>query len=151
MSTRVLVPLALVALSHGASLPQRPPAASALADSRSFLDSYQRPLPPPGADVARRVRDLLGRMTLEEKVGQMTQLEIGMVTTGKDADLRIDPAKLRKAVVQYGVGSILNVKDLALAPAKWHAIVSAIQAAAAGTRLQIPILYGIDTIHGANY
>src|SRR5205823_6657634 len=151
MSTRVLVPLALVALSHGASLPQRPPAASALADSRSFLDSYQRPLPPPGADVARRVRDLLGRMTLEEKVGQMTQLEIGMVTTGKDADLRIDPAKLRKAIADYGIGSILNVKDLALSVDKWHELISAIQRAAVETRLKIPVLYGIDSIHGANY
>ena len=48
----------------------------------------------PGRDNARRVEELLGRMTLEEKIGQMTQLEIGMVTTGKDQEIQIDPAKL---------------------------------------------------------
>jgi hypothetical protein len=40
----------------------------------------------------------------------MTQLEIGMVTTGKDQGIQIDSAKLEKAVIKYGVGSILNVK-----------------------------------------
>ena len=81
----------------------------------------------------------------------MTQLEIGMVTDGRDLDLKINPAKLKKAVSDYGVGSILNVKDQALPIAKWHEIITAIQAAAAETRLKIPVVYGIDTIHGANY
>ena len=90
-------------------------------------------------------------MTLKEKVGQMTQLEIGMVTDGQDANLVINPDKLRKAVVEYGVGAILNVKDTALTLDKWHELIGAIQQAAAGTRLKIPIIYGIDTIHGANY
>src|SRR5207247_4192889 len=70
---------------------------------------------------------------------------------GKDSDLQINPAKLRKAVVQYGVGSILNVKDLALPVDKWHELISAIQKAAGVTRLRIPVLYGVDSIHGANY
>ncbi|MGH9933176.1 MAG: hypothetical protein ACREA9_28665, partial [Pyrinomonadaceae bacterium] len=39
-----------------------------------------------GRDTTREVEALLKRMTLEEKVGQMTQLQIGMVTTGKDQD-----------------------------------------------------------------
>src|SRR5262249_58228037 len=50
-----------------------------------------------------------------------------------------------------GVGSILNVKDLALPVETWREIVPAIQKAAAETRLKIPVLYGIDSIHGANY
>ncbi len=90
-------------------------------------------------------------MTPKEKVGQMTQLEIGMVTDGVDADLTINPAKLRKAIGDYGVGSILNVKDLALSVDKWHELIWAIQKAAAETRLKIPVLYGLDSIHGANY
>ena len=65
-------------------------------------------------------------MTLKEKVGQMTQLEVGMITDGSEGSLRINPEKLRKAVVDYGVGSILNVKDIALPPAKWHEIIGAI-------------------------
>ena len=90
-------------------------------------------------------------MTLEEKVGQMTQLQIGMVTTGKDQEIQIDPAKLEKAVMKYGVGSILNVADQALTIDKWHEIILGIQAAGQRTRLRIPVLYGIDSIHGANY
>src|SRR5262249_59473499 len=88
---------------------------------------------------------------LREKVGQMTQLEIGIVTGGNDLKIKINRAKLKKAINEYGVGSILNVSGQALPPAKWHEIITAIQAAAAQTRLKIPVVYGIDTIHGANY
>ena len=130
---------------------QRGVSAAAILDSQSFLEAHTRPMPPLPEEEVRRVRDLLGRMTLKEKVGQMTQLEIGMVTDGRDADLRINPTKLRKAVVEYGVGSILNVKDLALPIEKWHGLISAIQKAAGESRLKIPVLYGIDSIHGANY
>jgi beta-glucosidase len=66
--------------------------------------------------------------------------------------VKIDPAKLEKAMVKYGVGSILNVSDQALTVDKWHEIIGQIQEAAVKkTRLGIPMIYGIDTIHGANY
>lgn len=102
-------------------------------------------------DRSPQVDGVLSRMTLPEKVGQMTQLEIGMVSTGRGQSLQIDPAKLEKAVVQYGVGSILNVNDEALSVERWHEIIRRIQEAAQKTRLRIPVIYGIDTIHGANY
>ncbi len=81
----------------------------------------------------------------------MTQLEIGMVTSGKDQDIQIDPAKLEMAVVKYGAGSILNVSSEALSVEKWRQIIGQIQQASQKTRLKIPVIYGIDTIHGANY
>src|SRR5688572_29062564 len=90
-------------------------------------------------------------MTLEEKVGQMTQLAIGMIINGADQNFTIDPAKLEKAIVKYGVGSILNVADQALTIDRWHEVIGAIQAAAKKTRLGIPVIYGIDSFHGANY
>src|SRR5690348_11073801 len=62
-------------------------------------------------DRSQEIEALLKRMTLEEKVGQMTQLAIGMIASGSDQNLKIDPEKLDKAVVKYGVGSILNVAD----------------------------------------
>src|SRR5918912_630941 len=105
----------------------------------------------PTRDNTRRVEELLARMTLEEKVGQMTQLQIGTVTTGADQNIQIDPAKLEKAVVKYGVGSILNVNGQALSVERWREIIGQIQAASQRTRLRIPVLYGIDSIHGANY
>ncbi|MFS8086626.1 MAG: glycoside hydrolase family 3 protein, partial [Acidobacteriota bacterium] len=103
-------------------------------------------------DDSQKIEALLKRMTLEEKVGQMTQLAIGMITKGQDQNIQIDPAKLDKAIVRYGVGSILNVSDQALTADKWHEIIGQIQLAATRkTKLGIPVIYGIDSIHGANY
>src|SRR5689334_23630928 len=120
-----------------------------LADSDEF---YQREVRRPQLpDYSRKVEDLLKRMTLEEKVGQMTQLAIGMIINGSDQNFQIDPAKLDKAIVKYGVGSILNVSDQALTIDRWHQVINDIQAATKKTRLGIPMIYGIDSIHGANY
>ena len=105
-------------------------------DSDAFFRRAVRRRPAP--DHTRRINALLARMTLEEKVGQMTQLQIGMVTNGSDQSIRIDPAKLEKAVVKYGVGSILNVSDQALTVDAWHEIIGQIQAAAGRTRLRFP-------------
>lgn len=102
-------------------------------------------------DHSAQIESLLKKMTLEEKVGQMTQLEIGQVTFGSNSDIQIDPIKLEKAIVQYKVGSILNVNGYALSVDKWHEIIGTIQNAAQKTRLKIPVIYGIDSIHGANY
>jgi beta-glucosidase len=118
-------------------------------DSDAYLQKALRSKP--ASDNTRRIEALLSRMTLEEKVGQMTQLQIGMVTTGHDQEIQLDPAKLEKAVVKYGVGSILNVSDQALPVDKWQEIIRGIQEAAGRTRLKIPVIYGIDSIHGANY
>lgn len=101
-------------------------------------------------DVNERVDSILAEMTLEEKVGQMTQLEIGMVTSG-DHPESINPEKLATAVQDYHVGSILNVGAGAYSLDHWHDIVGAIDAATQETRLQIPVIYGIDAVHGTNY
>jgi len=122
-----------------------------IVDSQSFLQRSLAPAGPPAGKYASAVETLLGQMTLKEKIGQMTQLEIGMVTDGMGPDIRINAEKLRKAVTEYGVGSILNVNDQALTTQRWQETVRAIQEEAKKTRLKIPVLYGIDTIHGANY
>lgn len=104
-----------------------------------------------------RVNDLVSKMTLEEKVGQMTQVTLDVILTrdSNNAILepqRIDTARLRDAVVNHHVGSILNVAQHANTREQWHTIISAIQEMAVKeTRLGIPVLYGIDAIHGASY
>ena len=124
-------------------------AQTGLVDSDEF---YQRTIRRPRLpDYTQKIEDLLKRMTLEEKVGQMTQLAIGMIVDGQDQTVKTNPAKLEKAIVKYGVGSILNVADQALTIDRWHEIIGDIQAAAKKTRLNIPVIYGIDSIHGANY
>jgi beta-glucosidase len=121
-----------------------------IVDSDDFFQRASRN--GPERDHSRQIDDLLKRMTLEEKVGQMTQLAIGAIASGQDQQIKVDPAKLETAIVKYGVGSILNVSDQALTVDHWHQIIGQIQEAATKkTRLGIPMMYGIDSIHGANY
>ena len=91
-----------------ASAPATQPAIDEVEDSDAF---FQRAIkaPTPKKDYGPEIAALIGRMTLEEKIGQMTQLEIGMITKGDGDRIEVDPEKLEKAVVKYGAGSILNV------------------------------------------
>ncbi len=98
---------------------------------------------------AQKAEALLKQMTLDEKIGQMTQVTLGLVATSQDGVL--DPAALKKAVADYKVGSILNVQAHALTVDQWHVVIAGIQDEARKTRLKIPILYGLDGIHGQTY
>lgn len=126
------------------------PVKEEIADSQAFFDNAvnTRSKTP---DYTAKVEALLARMTLEEKVGQMTQLELGMICDGRDQNLKINPVKLEKALVKYGVGSILNVSGEALPIDKWHELIGQIQEGAKKSRLKIPVIYGIDSVHGLNY
>jgi beta-glucosidase len=139
-----------VAAGHAANRAATPASQEAV-DSQAFLQSHMTPAGPPASASVPAVEKLLAQMTLKEKVGQMTQLTIETIVDGKDQDIHINPEKLHKAITEYGVGSILNVYDQALSLEKWHEIQRAIQAEAKKTRLQIPVLYGIDSIHGTTY
>lgn len=127
------------------------PASGDAVDSQAFLQSHMTPAGPAASASTPAVEKLLAQMTLKEKVGQMTQLTIETIVDGQDQGIHINPEKLHKAIAEYGVGSILNVYDQALPLEKWHEILRAIQAEAKSTRLQIPVLYGIDSIHGTTY
>ncbi len=105
--------------------------------------------------IDKKVKALISQMTLEEKIGQMTQVTIETVakqhgTATQHFEYDID--KMKDAIVKYHVGSILNVYDVALSLDYWHKLITEIQdIATKETRLKIPILYGIDAIHGATY
>ncbi|HKO16330.1 MAG TPA: glycoside hydrolase family 3 N-terminal domain-containing protein [Gemmatimonadaceae bacterium] len=106
------------------------------------------------ARVDARVAALLRRMTLEEKVGQMTQLTIQAVarTHGTASTAQtLDSAKLEDALVRHHVGALLNVWDVALTPAQWSDVITTVQRFAARARLPIPVIYGIDAVHGDHY
>ena len=82
---------------------------------------------------------LLAQMTVDEKIGQMTQIQNASAT----------PAD----VTTLMLGSVLSGGDGAPVPndpASWYAMVDGYQQAALATRLGIPILYGVDAIHGVN-
>jgi beta-glucosidase len=98
---------------------------------------------PPYLDARRpvdeRVADLLARMTLEEKIGQMTQAERGAVFD--------DPS----LIAQQNLGSVLSgggSTPPTNTPEAWVEMVNTFQAQALSTRLHIPLIYGIDAVHG---
>lgn len=105
------------------------------------------------AAIEAKVRRMVAKMTLEEKVGQMTQLTLeAFAKSDKDGYLTLDPEKLRNGIVNHHIGSILNCGGQARSPENWQEMIARMQEIAAKeTRLGIPILYGIDSIHGANY
>ncbi len=93
----------------------------------------------PSLSTEQRVADLLGRMTLQEKIGQMLQVE----------RLAATPAQ----VGQHFIGSVLSGGGSVPSPntkEAWAAMTNGYQTAAVGTRLGIPILYGVDAVHGHN-
>ncbi|GAA3937035.1 glycoside hydrolase family 3 N-terminal domain-containing protein [Hymenobacter algoricola] len=101
--------------------------------------------------VSERVAALLAQMTLEEKIGQMTQLTNTVInTTGVQRDVTLDSAKLVPLIRDYHVGSFLNGE--AVPATQWVKYSAALQRIALReSRLHIPIIYGIDHMHGASY
>ena len=94
----------------------------------------------PGLPVMDRVLNLLSYMTLEEKIGQMTQVDRQFL----DGD---------KNIGTYFLGSLLSGGGSAPAknfPKSWAEMYDGYQKIALSTRLGIPIIYGIDAVHGHN-
>ncbi|XP_004296697.1 PREDICTED: lysosomal beta glucosidase-like isoform X1 [Fragaria vesca subsp. vesca] len=94
----------------------------------------------PNESIEARVKDLLSRMTLKEKVGQMTQIEREVATPFAIKDLSIGS-------IISGAGSEPFKKALS---ADWADMVDGFQRCALETRLRIPLIYGIDAVHGNN-
>lgn len=103
----------------------------------------------------KQIDDLLSNMTDAEKVGQMTQITLGLILKDPSKpwdQIEIDPTKLSAAIQKYKISSIFNVADSGAFDLKqWQDFIGTIQDEAARSRLKIPVLYGIDSIHGANY
>jgi len=103
------------------------------------------------AEIDEKVTELLSKMTIEEKVGQMTQITITTFDV-KDKKGEIDLTKLNEAIQKYHIGSILNCPNPGAPTIKrWNEVITTISNEANKTRLKIPVLYGIDAIHGSSY
>ncbi|KAK9042305.1 hypothetical protein V6N11_017382 [Hibiscus sabdariffa] len=87
-----------------------------------------------------RIKDLMGRMTLEEKIGQMVQIE-----------RNVSSAEVMR---KYFIGSLLSgggsVPAPHASPKDWINMINEFQRGALSTRLGIPMIYGIDAVHGHN-
>jgi beta-glucosidase len=100
--------------------------------------------------IESKVNALLKQMTLEEKVGQMAQVSIEATGSSKGNVFSFSDT-MRDAVVNYKVGSILNSPGPLQSLKDWNRLIPAIQDATKQTRLKIPIIYGLDHIHGVSY
>lgn len=103
-----------------------------------------------------KIEELVTKMTLKEKAGQMLNIGLPSVLKGEYWDVRdsvnFDAQKFKKFIIDYAVGSIHNTPQYPATKEEWFKIVKEIQdSAMQKTRLGIPVLYGIDNIHGANY
>ncbi|MFU8860764.1 MAG: glycoside hydrolase family 3 N-terminal domain-containing protein [Cyclonatronaceae bacterium] len=108
--------------------------------------------------VSETIERLIREMTLEEKVGQMTQITLDVLGEGENVrssfePFRIDPEMMSKAFIEYHVGSVLNTaNNRARTPEVWNNIIKEIQDyAIEHSRFDIPVIYGLDMIHGASY
>ncbi|KAK8515694.1 hypothetical protein V6N13_139337 [Hibiscus sabdariffa] len=104
-------------------------------ESTTYL-KYKDPKQPVGV----RIKDLMKRMSLAEKIGQMTQIERSVAT----------PDVMNK----YFIGSVLSgggsVPAPKATPQTWINLVNSLQKGSLSTRLGIPMMYGIDAVHGHN-
>jgi beta-glucosidase len=100
-----------------------------------------------------RISQLIKQMTLEDKVGQMTQVTLAVIAKGgwANTDGTLDPALLKAAIQKYHVGSMLNTTAHALDVDTWRNMIKEIQDETKNTPLKIPVIYGLDAIHGQTY
>ena len=110
------------------------------------------------SDIDQKIDDIISQMTLEEKVGQMTQINLTVIAKGPNKwessfPMEIDDNKANRALVKFKVGSVLNtINNTAQKPNVWFNNISKIQDIAMNkNRLGIPVIYGIDAIHGTTY
>lgn len=111
------------------------------------------PIIPRDEAMEARIADMVKRMTVEEKIGQMTQLEVvtlGCDYTEKNPNLKLSAERLDDVIGTHKVGSILNVPKIALTAAQWCEVVSQIQDYSMNA-IKIPCIYGLDMNHGASY
>ncbi len=107
-------------------------------------------------DIESRIDKIMSTMTLEEKVGQMAQYTLDVIGKGgglytSHEPFQIDPAMLDTLIGKYKVGSVLNVSNNRARNTQiWEYTVKTIQEKAL-KETGIPVIYGIDAIHGATY
>ena len=106
--------------------------------------------------IENKIDSIIAQMTIEEKVGQMSQFTVDLIGKGGNAffssePFEIDPAMLDTVIGKYKVGSILNTSNnRARTTEVWEKSIRTIQERAI-KETGIPVIYGIDAIHGTTY
>ena len=117
-----------------------------------LVANAQQPAIPRDEKVEKQVEQTLSRLSLDEKIGQMCELTIDVITDTKSQEFRLNEDALQKVFNQYHVGSILNVpKGVAQKPEVWSALIRRLNKLSMETCSGVPQIYGVDQIHGASY
>lgn len=106
--------------------------------------------------IEQKISTLMEKMSLEEKIGQTCQITLDAILkmddSGKIVDpIAVDPIKLNEAIINYKVGSVLNVSSHTLTLAEWKQTLEKVNLPFLSKKSNVPVLYGIDAIHGMNY
>ncbi|WP_327292592.1 glycoside hydrolase family 3 N-terminal domain-containing protein [Streptomyces sp. NBC_01198] len=107
------------------------------------------------APIDVRVKDLLKRMTLAEKIGQMDQISVvNMQGDCQWSGGAFTESCMKSVLVDNAAGSVISGGGAGPAvnsPANWATMVNTVQKYAIdNSRLHIPIIYGVDAVHGHN-
>lgn len=102
-------------------------------------------------EIDKKATVLLSKMTIEEKIGQMTQITVTFFEKNGTIG-EFDPQKLADGIQKYHIGSVLNVPNPGAPTIEgWQKVMTTLADQTNKTKLKIPVLYGIDAIHGASY
>ena len=109
---------------------------------------------PKDPDIERQIDRIMSGMTLDDKVGQMLQINLdvlgGYAMKDGKVDWVLDEAKVDNMIADYRVGSFLNTPGRAGTPEEWRGWIGAFQKYSM-EHLGIPTIYGLDHNHGASY
>lgn len=112
------------------------------------------PAIPSDPQIEANIQEWLKKMTLEQKIGQMCEITIDVVTDFKASrknGFTLDKGKLETVIGKYKVGSLLNVPlSVAQTKEKWAEAIRQIQELSM-KEIGIPCIYGVDQIHGTTY
>ena len=107
---------------------------------------------PTDTGVENQVEAALKKLSLDEKIGQMCELTIDVITDMKSPEFKLNEEALKNVFEKYHVGSILNVpKGVAQKPEVWSALIRRLNQLSMETCSGVPQIYGVDQIHGASY
>ena len=125
-------------------------ALTACLGAASCSDKAVKPAIPADSEIEKAVEKTLSKMTVEEKVGQMTEIGIDILGHFEGDEWVMDVDKVENAIAKYKVGSILNTPVVGQTAEKWQEIIGLIQEVSM-RELSIPCIYGLDQNHGASY
>lgn len=122
----------------------------------SYLSSFAQERFELDEKTEKRIDKIISELSLIEKVGQTCQVTLDALLARDESGkllepIQFDPDKFNEALCEYRIGSILNVSSHTLNLDEWNNLLPRVNNAFLKKKINVPIIYGIDAIHGVNY